>query len=223
MKIFLPLLLLLLALDRPLRAQEQMMAQHNMLFSINYGLSNALLIGNQPTNFNQSGESITYKVKFQKPITLTYEYALRNQTNIGLNMSYCGYKLSELHILNTDTSSYSVKGSHLSIQLRSLRYLAHRRKFMLYFFGLAGIKTIKYAVTSTENNTLTKSHLKSYFQFLKNESLSYSLGIGLGSKILVTKNIGLNLEVGIMNPIAQVGLFYRILESSRKTKDVYGW
>lgn len=223
MKIVLPLVFFLLFIIPGLQAQEQMMAERNKLLSLNYGLMNTLVSFNMPDNITSIDYNRSYTTKYSRPISLTLEYALRNQTNIGLNFSYFSYQLSENVLTLNDTSFYQTKGKHISIHLRSLRYLVHRSKFMMYFFGHAGIKTASKAISSTRNNTLEDSKLNDYYPFLKDGFLNYSLEFGMGTKILFTRSIGLNLEFGVINAVAQAGIFYRILERSRKTKDVYGW
>jgi hypothetical protein len=224
MKIFLPLALLFLFLiSSPVAAQEQMMAERNKMFTISYGLSNAHIKLITPYAGNSLGTiRSTYKYQYTNPLSLTFEYAFRNQVNIGVNVSYFSYYLQEHQIYLTDTNDYTLKGNAFKIQIRSLRYLVHRTKFMFYLFGQAGIRSAA-SKFNLGSNTQSGSSNLSKFSFLYQSQVRESLELGVGMKFLLRRSIGLSIETGVISSFVQAGIFYRLLEPSRKTKDVYGW
>jgi len=216
MKMKLVLLLLFCLTCGRLNAQEPMMAVHNMAFSVLYGFTNAHAIN---LDLNSKTGS-TYSNRFGKPLTMCYEYAVKDDFTIGAVFNYFNYDIKENN--SVDSSAFRLKGKQIGLTARALRFVLHRPRMMTYVFVNPGLR-FRQQTFSSETNDLFQTSSYSDSRMDSGQFKPYSLEAGIGTKFLVTRRVGLCAEVGMLNAIFQTGLCYIFLESSRKSKDAIGW
>lgn len=220
--------LLLLIESKTMRSQEVLMAKANKMISITYGLSNIDKISlenymSKQVKDNQSTVRYDYQLQFSHPIQIAFDYACSDFTTIGLGLNYSQYKLSETRTSINDTGSVESKGSKLALQLRGIRYIVQRPKSVLYFFAGAGFRMRSVKYSSSNPAILKDIDIHQIPATRYDNYLPLSAEVGIGARFLVVRNMGLCAEVGAIDAVSRIGIFYSIKNKWRKSNDEIGW
>ncbi|MEN9340408.1 MAG: hypothetical protein RIQ62_1720 [Bacteroidota bacterium] len=219
--------LLLLLESKTMLSQEALMAKANKMISITYGLSNIdkIRLENYMSKQVKDNQSIRYdyQLQFSHPIQIAFDYACSDFTTIGLGLNYYHYKLNETRTIINDTGIVESKASKLALQLRGIRYIVQRPKSVLYFFAGAGVRMRSVKYSSSDPAILKDIDIHQIPATRYDNYFPLSAEVGIGARFLVMHNIGLCVEVGAIDAVSRIGIFYSIKNKWRKSNDEIGW
>ena len=196
------------------------MAKANKVLTLSYGMANY----DQTRLLNYldkqlAGSSTSYSAHYSHPVQLCFDAAISDYTTLGIGVSYFTFDLKEKH----DTIDLHTKGQQVQIQLRAIRYFYQRPRSVAYLFAGIGGRFREGTYNSTDSSTLATAAIHHFADASQATYFPLSVNAGLGFKGLVTRTIGISLEVGVTTGIAQAGLFYSFKNKWRRHYDGIGW
>lgn len=209
-------------------AQDVLMAKANKLITVSYGVSNydKKSVESYMSKLSldtPSGTSYAYNLKYINPITITFDYAYNDFTTLGLGINYYNYTLNEKRFSAADTLDIETKGFKLAIQVRGIKYFVQRPRSAFYLMISPGLRLRTNTYNTSDDYTLKVIDIHQTPQTKYEDYSPFSMDAGMGLKFLVTRNIGISAEFGVMTGLARIGLCYSLKNKWRRTPDDIGW
>jgi hypothetical protein len=197
------------------KAQDVLLDRRNMAFSLHYGFTHyeRLQVKKDWTEGRVSGIN---------PITFSFDYGAHELNAVGLVVGFYTHRLDEEITINKETKLVQAKGTGFLMQARLVRHVVHKPRFAAYVFMHIGASFDSFKITDTASLYQNFSILRGV-KIVTRKSPTPRFDFGYGMKGLITRNIGLSVEAGLTLGIAQAGIFYRLLEKSRRPIDHIGW
>lgn len=205
-------------------AQEPMMAEGNYLISFTYGTSNHYKRQLEKKLLSDNLASYVQPIYlFTNPMEVQFEYAISDYSAIGAQYSAFAYTLAQNYRGLSDTFEVNTTGTRMSLQLRGIRYFTNSPKFTIYCYGSAGLRWRSFNTSANSDYQKAAPSIHRTPETNPFYFNPFAYEVGIGTRIMVYKSIGICGEFGTKPGIVQVGLFYKRTHKARRKKDSFGW
>ena len=163
--------------------------------SLGYGVGN---LGNAVINqYKNNVENFNFNYESEGPYFMKYEYGIKGKFGVGISAAYLKGNGTWQYISEGYTFNGEINRTGINLNVRANYHFGDHLKFDPYIGLGGGIRINKVKVSSDEIN-YKKLNIPTVFPL--------GVELTLGTRFMLTENIGVYTEVGIARTILQFGL-----------------